>query len=348
MHPRNNAYDLLRLIFALFVFLSHSYFLTGTQGEFVTMLSKAQTSLSDIGVIGFFTLSGYLISSSFDRSENISRFLLNRVLRIFPGYWVCLLVTGFVIAPFIYLNGHQSLSGFAFFGDGSAFSFFYRNFFLAINQWNIKGVLDSSFYHGSINGSLWSLYPEMQCYVLILVIGLFGLINKNKFAFLLMLAFVYFIYSINLFNGASKIGPTFLLLSNAFKLYIAFLCGTAVYVFRNWLFIDLKGQLFILLATLALLRFGGFNIAAPLAIAILGIKLFSEFTVKLKYDISYGLYIYAFPIQQLVFTAYGKTLGFVPCLLIALLLSVLAGFLSFVLIEKPFMRLKKAPLPLDS
>jgi peptidoglycan/LPS O-acetylase OafA/YrhL len=341
--PRNNAYDLLRLIFALFVFVSHGYFLAGRQGEFIAVLSKGQTTLSDIGVVGFFTLSGYLISASFDRSENISRFLLSRVLRIFPGYWACLLVTGFVIAPLIYLSANHSLSNFAFWGDNSSFSFFYRNFSLGINQWSIKGVLEASVYKESINGSLWSLYPELQCYILVLVIGLFGLINKNKPAFLLMLAFVYLIYVINLYSGSNKIGPTFLVLSNAFKLYVAFLCGAAMYIFRDVLVINLKGQLFVLLATLALLRFGGFTIAEPLAIALLGIKLFSEFTVKLKYDISYGLYIYAYPIQQLIFTAYGKTLGFVPCLIIALVVSCLAGFLSYVLIEKPALRLKKAP-----
>lgn len=74
--------------------------------------------------MGFFTLSGYLISASYDRLPDVLHFVRNRLLRIFPGFWVCLLVTGFLIAPaIVYLNDHQ-LSGFAYWGNMSAFSFF--------------------------------------------------------------------------------------------------------------------------------------------------------------------------------------------------------------------------------
>jgi peptidoglycan/LPS O-acetylase OafA/YrhL len=345
MPNHKNAFDVLRVLFALFVFISHSYFLTGRDiFEPVNVLSKGQTSLADIGVMGFFSLSGYLITSSFDRSSNSFRFIYNRVLRIFPGFWVCLIVTAFVIAPLMHYVNNGSLTAFNYWGDGGALSYIYNNALLRINQWGVSNVTAQSTYKGSLNGSLWSLYPEMQCYLLTLITGLFTLFNKNKTAFLLLLVFVYSVYAVNIYDTSQRFGPTILTLSNARKLYIAYLCGAAMYVFRDKILIDGKGQVFILLFALLLLRNGGFLIAAPALIAMLAIKGFSNFSLPLKYDISYGLYIYAFPIQQLVFTCWGKSLGFAGAGLMALLLSCLAGLLSFVLIEKPFLRLKKIGL----
>jgi len=287
MPNNNNAYDLLRVIFAVFVIISHAYFFAGyPQYEPLTVLSKGQTAFGDIGLVGFFTLSGYLIATSYDRAKNVYQFLLHRILRIFPGFWVCLLVTAFVIAPLIYLQHNGTLAGFNFYGEDSAFSFFYRNFLLNIRQWSIGNIVNDSAFNSSLNGSLWSLYPEMQCYLLTLVIGLFGLISKNKFAFGFMLAFVYAVYVINLYSG-QKIGPTFIVLSSASKLYVSFLCGTALYVYRDVLYIDLKGQLFILIASIALVKFGGFLMVEPAVIAIISVKLFASFTVRFKYDISY-------------------------------------------------------------
>jgi peptidoglycan/LPS O-acetylase OafA/YrhL len=117
MPNHKNAFDVLRVLFALFVFISHSYFLTGRDiFEPVNVLSKGQTSLADIGVMGFFSLSGYLITSSFDRSSNSFRFIYNRVLRIFPGFWVCLIVTAFVIAPLMHYVNNGSLTAFKIIG----------------------------------------------------------------------------------------------------------------------------------------------------------------------------------------------------------------------------------------
>ena len=342
MPADKNAFDLLRLILALFVLISHSYLITGIGKEPLSIFSKGQINFGEIGVMGFFSLSGYLITASFDRSSNILRYLRNRILRIFPGYWICLIITAFVIAPAIFYINNKTLSGFNFWGSDSSLSFVYRNSLLNIQQWSIGNVLQSSVYKESINGSLWSLFPEMLCYLLTLILGLFGLLNKNKHVFLLLFIFVFIVYVTNLYT-TNLFGPTFLILSNARKLYTCYLCGMCLYIFKDQIYIDVKGLLFIFLTSIAFIKFGGFLIVAPIAIAILCIRGFSTFQISLKYDISYGLYIYAFPIEQLLATALKQSFSIFFYLIMCVMLTILLAFLSFVLIERPFLKFKKAP-----
>ncbi|MBB6131696.1 acyltransferase family protein [Mucilaginibacter lappiensis] len=342
MPNHKNAFDLLRVIFAIMVLISHGYMIFGTGTEPLQVFSKGQTNLSEIGVMGFFSLSGYLIAASFDRSPHILRFTRNRFLRLFPGYWVCLIITAFIIAPAIFYINNKTVVGFNFWNTDSSFSFVYKNVFLSMRQWSVGNILQNSPYKESLNGSLWSLLPEALCYTLTLFLGFFGLLNKNKQALLLLFILVYIVYVVNLYPGTS-FGPTFLTLSNARKLYTCYVCGTCLYVFRNEIFIDGKGQLFIFLASMALIKFGGFLMIAPIAIAILGIKGFSNFQVSLKYDISYGLYIYAFPMQQLLSRVFNPTISIIWYLAACIALTGIVALLSFVWIEQPFLRLKQAP-----
>jgi peptidoglycan/LPS O-acetylase OafA/YrhL len=175
MKKRNNAFDLLRVLFCLFVLLSHGFFLGAYGGDPLATISKGQTYLAEVGLIGFFVLSGYLISSSYERSSNLIQFLSNRVLRIIPGFWVCLIVTSFILAPLIYFTNNHNLDRFTFFGANSSFSFVTSNFFLAIRQPTISNVLNYSASKDSLNGSLWTLFSEFQCYLFTIAAGLLGL-----------------------------------------------------------------------------------------------------------------------------------------------------------------------------
>jgi peptidoglycan/LPS O-acetylase OafA/YrhL len=339
MDKNNNGFDLLRLLLAFLVLVSHSYLLFGRGGDPLEVFSKGQTSMGEIGVMGFFCLSGYLISASFYRSPNVLKFLRNRFLRLFPGYWFCLLVTAFVIAPLIFYANNKSLTGFGFTGPNSSWSFVYNNIYLSIRQWSIGGLLVHANYKESLNGSLWSLFPEFTCYLLTLVLGFFGLLKNNRFVFAIVFIFVYVVYVVNL-NTSNQFGPTFLILSSARKLYTAYLCGTALFVFRDKLQVDVKGVLFLLLAVVALLKFGGFLIVAPLCISLLCIKGFSLFKMSFKYDVSYGLYIYAFPVQQLISAVYAPNTQMIFYMLSCAVVTSLLAFLSYVAVERPFLNFK--------
>ncbi|WP_428328410.1 acyltransferase family protein [Mucilaginibacter sp.] len=341
MTDKKNAFDLLRLLLALCVLITHGILLGGYKlHDPLSYPSKGQTDLAEFGVMGFFTLSGYLITASFDRAKNIWIFLSHRLLRIFPGFWVCLIITAFIIAPLIFTLSGRPLATFSFTGPESAIGFVYHNFLLKINQWSIKDLLNFEAYKDSLNGSLWSLFPEMQCYCFTLLTGSLGLFNRNKFLYLIFSITVFVFFAIN-FNFSKSFGPTILILSPALKLYASYMAGALLFIFRDQLSLDKKGTIFLLLFTLMLIKFGGYNLLSPLLIAMVLINTFQLFEFKIRYDVSYGLYIYSFPVQQLLFQLVGNKLPVIVFIGLALLISAILGLLSYILVERPFINLRK-------
>ena len=155
----------MRLILALGVVYSHSYAVGGFGDEPLVSLTKEKTILGSISVLGFFGLSGFLVSGSFDGTGSLKIFLLKRFRRIFPGFWACLIVTAFFIAPLIGILNGISFSGFPIFGSDGAFSYVAKNFFISVHQHSIGNIIEKTAWPGSLNGSLWSLHPEVICYI---------------------------------------------------------------------------------------------------------------------------------------------------------------------------------------
>lgn len=330
---------------AVSVLLSHGIVLGGYKLlDPLTYFSKNQTSLGDLAVMGFFTLSGYLITSSFVNLKNVLVFASHRLLRILPGFWVSLFVTAFILAPIIFCLGGRKLENFNFTGRESAASFFTGNIFLNIQQWSVKDVLSLSAYNGSLNGSLWSLFPEFQCYCFTVLAGTFGLFQRNKILLLLITIAISIFFAIN-FNFSKTYGPTILILSPALKLYTSYLAGTFIFVFRDKMMLDKKGTFFLLMFTLMLIKFGGYNILSPFLIAMTLINAFQLFEFKLKYDISYGIYIYSFPAQHLLYKISEGRLNIWCFLGLSFLVSAGLGIFSYLVIERPFIKLRNKTDP---
>ncbi len=112
--PRRNSLNFLRLMFALVVLVGHA----ATLGGYSWQLSLIHSPLQDIAVNGFFAISGYLITASALRSNTV-RYLWQRVLRIFPGYWVCLVTVAFGFGIVGWLHDHANLSGYFGGPDGA-------------------------------------------------------------------------------------------------------------------------------------------------------------------------------------------------------------------------------------
>ena len=143
MTNRNNSYDLLRLILATFVLISHSFYMLEFPYTDIGYFLNGQTYLGEVGLLGFFTLSGYLITKSFFYNESAVRFFKNRIFRIFPGFWFCLIFTAFIIGPTLFYIEKNTLNNYPYSGPWSAINYIKSNFFLEINQSNIRNVLDT-------------------------------------------------------------------------------------------------------------------------------------------------------------------------------------------------------------
>jgi len=334
---RQNCFDLLRLLLAYGVLITHGYLIGGYSAtEPSAWLTKSQTNLGEISVMGFFAISGYLIPASFERSKNILIFISHRFFRLVPGFWFCLIVTSFFFAPLIFLATHRSLSDFPITGHEGAIGFIANNALVQVGQWNIAGVLNFAAYNESLNGSLWSLFPELQCYFFTIIAGYFGLLKKNRVLLLSILSYLLVLFAINSYSPV-RYGPTILVLGAALKLYTSYVSGMTLYVFRDFIEIDHRGIFFLLGLFMLLLKFGGYHLISPILIATLLIKLAEMFKCHLKYDISYGIYIYGFPVEQLLYHWFGSSLHVSVYLLFSILGASFFGSLSCLLIEQPCM-----------
>ena len=327
---RENNFNLIRMIAASGVLVSHAFPIAlgdGAAEPFQKALGGV--SLGSVCVYVFFAISGYFIAQSFDRSSTPGRFLRARVLRLFPALAVVLAVTVLVAWAF------YTTASPATFWRGAA-TYVLRNITLFFLQYPLPGVFEDNPYGGTINGSLWTLGYEVLCYAGVFVLGMAGLLRRRALiAGLAGLAVV-----------AHMLAPALWLhprLDNLIELGFPFALGTALYVWRER--VPLNGYIAVgLAAAAAALRFTpvfetAFVTALSYAAFWLGCmpsRLFQRYNALGDY--SYGMYIYAFPVQQLV-AHHGATTPLLNMALAAPVTLVLA-ILSWELVEKRALALK--------
>jgi len=159
-----NSLNLLRLLLAASVVIAHSWTLArGGEVQF------GHAELGAVAVDAFFVVSGYLIAGSCAGLPT-GRYLWNRIIRIFPAYGACLLLTAFVAAPIAWNHDHHTLSGFMRAPDGP-FKYVLNNADLNVSIWDVAGTPAHVAYPGVWDGSLWTLRWEFECYIAIALMG---------------------------------------------------------------------------------------------------------------------------------------------------------------------------------
>lgn len=334
--PRQNALNALRLLLAVSVILWHSFPITGRDIGFAPL----RQLLSHVGVDGFFTISGFLIVSSWVRAPRTATFLRARVLRIFPGFWASLVVTAAVIGPLVLVATGEGLVG-GYWRD--AVSYVGRNAGLWVAQYDIAGTPAGVSFPGVWNGSMWTLFWEFLCYLAVLGLGLTRLLQRR---FTVPAAFVV----LTLTTLATAYGPIdnyWLTLGSRFGL--PFVAGALVYHYRDR--IPVRGRFLALAAVLVLAScwLPDYRVVAalPLAYLMLSVGALGRHPrLRFRQDLSYGTYIYAFPLQQALALAGAARLGVLLFAVASLALTLPFAAASWFGIEKPALRLKgRAPRP---
>lgn len=168
---RQNAFGFMRLVFAAMVVYSHAWFLAGPELEpYASWLFNGADTPGGIGVKCFFILSGFLVIRSECRSRSTRGFLWKRGLRIYPGLWGCLVMTGLVfpwLAEYVLKIGNID--------GGNAWSYVWHNAVHPRQQLGITGMFSQIHYPGELNGSLWTLPYELGCYAIVGLVGWLGL-----------------------------------------------------------------------------------------------------------------------------------------------------------------------------
>jgi peptidoglycan/LPS O-acetylase OafA/YrhL len=333
-----NAFDLIRFLAAFGVLYSHSFPLTGLPEP----KYFAGFSLGTICVFVFFAISGTLVMRSWNRSPTLSSFFRNRVLRIFPGLAMCLVITAFVVGPLV-----STVPFSTYFSRLSPYQFVLSNLvmFIPING-TILDVFHTVPYPDSTNGSLWTIRYEIFMYIVLAF--LCAIFKKNAVAVTVLLlslcsiwlggkfagmqepgALLWHLHAIGMGGVLLKLAPFFLIgailghmSKDAFRPLLACLGLTIAYFFNQS-------------------EYGIVALWATLPYAILAAayhmpKIFHRFG---KYgDFSYGIYLYAFPVQQTL-SSLGVSTWWLH-LLISSVITMCLAVVSWKLVEAPSLRLK--------
>ncbi len=238
--PKQNAFAFLRIFLALLVIVSHSYALGGFGPDPLAAITDGSHNLGEIAVAIFFLLSGFLLTRSGLRSGSIGRFLWHRFLRIFPGYWVCLLLTAFVFSPVFEHLKHGAFSADAALAYvGGNWTMFHLNGFSIAGIMNlfpatIGGVLNDNPHPSNINGSLWSLPYECACYLVLALFAIAGVLRRARFATVILFVGLWALYAFNCLD-AEYFHEWFPSRSLKPLLYLTlyFSAGCVCYLYRN-------------------------------------------------------------------------------------------------------------------
>ena len=340
--PRSNGFTFIRMILAALVLVSHSFVLGGFGTEPFHEYTRGVDTLGFLAVYGFFSLSGFLIVASMLHTGSVRYFLWKRALRIMPGYWVCHLATFAFFVPLICLIEGREVS--AFFSENSLnlATYFWDNLYLRINVYKIQPLLEGIAYPGVLNGSLWSLIYEWHCYITVALLGLFSLTRVYKWLVLMVTLDLCF----GLFPFLGPLLPIWFKDPLFLRVAPYFFVGGTMYLFMSWV-VDHPLLFLVSVVTFFIgLRHESFHGFCPIALSYsliwLGVHL-PKFVSRVDEfgDISYGLYVYAFPVQQVLSLVGAEKTGLFGFVLLSISLTVPLAILSYRIIEAPALQLKQ-------
>ena len=351
---RRNAIGALRLLLASFVIFSHAHLLGGFAPEWLAGWSGGQVGAGMIGVQCFFALSGWLVTTSWRRDPSLPRFLWHRFLRLAPALWVCLAVTAFIYTPVVWLTTAEPTLMFPHLVS-SAMGYFWHNLVLPRSQIAVGSLPSYIPWAGDWNGSLWSLFYEGACYLMIAGMGLASLLTRNRTVGTALIGLLLGLHVVwATFHPSWLPGIVGRLYDTPGKLLtLHFLAGSVWAAWPEFTASALRRPYLAAVAAVALAAswHGGFHawlspLVLPPALLWLGMHgALVDFERTVGGDYSYGLYIYGYPSQQLLAHFGVHRLGFYPYLLAGFALTLALAIGSWRFVEKPAMSLRSAFWP---
>ena len=331
---RTNNFDFLRFVAASLVLYSHCFALTGMGGhEPLTRLTHGDYVFAGLAVRVFFVISGYLVMQSWLRRPRLVAFAGARCLRIFPGLAVAL---AYCVAVG---SSVTSLSFADYWSNPQTYGFFWRNLTLQV-EFFLPGVFERNVFPGAVNGSLWSLYFEFRAYLVVALLGLVGAYRRRwlgTLAWLAMASLIFFwreVWGVEVEQDWPVI--------NAFGCFVG---GALVALYPETR--RVLGAIAAIAAIAVVPTLGErFADVAIDALLVTGTLWFAHCRVPAlprfgRYgDFSYGVFIYAFPTQQLIASMTDMRSPYLM-LAVSFPATLLLAGLSWHLIERPSLSLKR-------
>lgn len=336
MLARANNFNLMRLVFAFLVIVSHSpELIDGNRSREPLTQVFGTYSFGGLAVASFFILSGYLITSSWMNEPQWAAYFRKRLLRIVPGFAVAGAICLLIVGPF---------SSLAFWDAFNPIKFFAQ---LPLLMYDLPGFYGQK--QQIVNGAIWTIHYEFACYALLGVLGVKGLLSKPRMIGALFAACLTgYIGYIFIQDHAT---PTLSGIANSLWTRLGhylhftsfFLSGVCFYFVRNRVRYEPK---YFALAAVVFILMMYVRYTAPIALAIpyayilfyIGHAKYQPAKGLQHIDLSYGLYLYAWPIQQLLIKHGVLNPWIVTGLTAAIGLTIAAG--SWFCVERPALKLK--------
>jgi peptidoglycan/LPS O-acetylase OafA/YrhL len=330
---RDNNFNLIRLLAALSVIFSHSVAVLGLPSDREILFDRLGFSAGEIAVDVFFVASGFLVTGSLVDRGSLVAFLWARALRIYPALWVMLVLTVFLLAPAL-----TTLPLADYFRAQETYEYLWKCATLAGGvRYSLPGVFESPPLKGEFNGSLWTLPIELRMYLHLatawVVLAVVPAIRVRALTLIAPMAAGAFLAVI--LHGRLSGGP----FNPANIRVFMFLAGTTLYLWRDRVRLS-RGAMAALFATLA---FASFDKSAFFVAYVLGL---APLVLHLAYvpggrvrsfnawgDYSYGVYIYAFPIQQTLARIF-PAMSLLAMVALSVLLTLAVAVLSWRGIER--------------
>jgi len=345
----NNGFGLLRLLFAGLVIVAHAPELKdGNRSRELLSLCFGSISFGDLAVDAFFVISGYLIVASFLNSSSTFAYMARRAARIYPGFLVSYLLCVLVVAPLGAVAWVTTRGQIASAVVGA----------ILLRAPDVGAVFSGQPYP-ALNGAMWTIGYEFQCYVLVAMLGTAGLLRQRRVvAGLALLVTVLAIYawyppmpyvptpyqSFDMFSQTGAATLLFAVFRFSPRLLAMFLIGACFYLYRDrlrfrWIYAALA--LAVLAVGLHVPRVADPGVALAGGYLIFFVSNRAADTplarINNRNDVSYGLYLYGWPVQKLVYF-YWPDFSPWQAGVLTFALAYGLGWASWLCVERPAMR----------
>lgn len=326
----NNNLDIIRLIAALSVVTYHSFAINPAWGLTDPIKNLfGHTSTGGIAVKIFFFISGLLVTNSLITRKSTIEFLISRMLRIFPGLIFVTIISSLIFGPLI-----TSMKPSEYFSQIETYNYIIDNIIMN-TQYFLPGVSFDNTY--GINGSLWTIRYEVAAYIVLLLVFIVGLMRNNVISSLTCVLVI--VEPITTLKGvlfASSDDSAIFLLAPCFAL------GSLFAINKERIKSTLITPLILFFASISTQSITLSPLLFCFSLCILSLHIASlkpMIYLRVREDISYGVYLWGFPIQQILhkYFSSGPIVGIAESIII----SCAMGYVSWKLIEKPCIKLSK-------
>lgn len=329
---RANNFTILRLLLAFAVVVSHGFSVTTGNVSDEPLTAATGYTMGEHAVNGFFVISGFLVTMSFDRRGWLD-YLLARVLRIAPGLIAATLMVGVVMGAML-----SSLGPFAYLADAGTWKFVFQTLVTYKSNTVLPGVFSDNPFRFPM-GTVWTLKYEVLCYAGVFVIGVVGLLRSRRLALALMLGLTAAVLLLDWLQPDAGKG-----LQTALRLPLLFTAGAVFYRLGGAIRLSALAGMFMIAGVILLRHTFAYNaslfITTAYVLMWLALVPVSRRVPEPRTDVSYGAYLYGWPVQQALHALF-PALGAWALLAPSLVITGLVALASWRFVEKPALDLKR-------